>query len=72
MMLDPKKLTEKTGEIINAAVELAKEQAHATLAPLHLACALYDDPNGECCGIVSLPFTCVLTGVLGGAGTNEE
>ncbi|KAG1661522.1 hypothetical protein FOA52_000032 [Chlamydomonas sp. UWO 241] len=45
-MLDPKKLTAKTSETINAAVELANAQSHANLTPLHLAGALFDDPNG--------------------------
>eukprot|EP00955_Chlamydomonas_euryale_P106386 365702-Chlamydomonas_euryale.AAC.16 len=47
-MLDPKKLTAKTAETINAAVELAKEEQQQQLSPLHLAVALYDDPNGGC------------------------
>lgn len=57
-MLDPNKLTKKTADVINAAVELAKEEQHQQLHPLHLAVALYEDPNGKCrMRILRMPLT---------------
>ena len=47
MALDPKKITAKTAEAINAAVGIAKETGNPQLAPVHLAVALFDDPQGE-------------------------
>lgn len=46
MVLDPKKITAKTAEIINGSLQLAKDLAHQTLAPVHIACTLFEDPQG--------------------------
>lgn len=47
MALDPQKLTERVASSINGAVDLAKEQQHQTLTPVHLAVVLFEEPQGE-------------------------
>ncbi|GIL83035.1 hypothetical protein Vretimale_8548 [Volvox reticuliferus] len=46
MGFDPKKATEKVNEVINASINLAQEEQHATLIPLHLAVVLFEEPQG--------------------------
>lgn len=47
-MLDPKKITHKTSEAINAALELARDEQHQQLVPLHIAVVVFEDPRGGC------------------------
>ncbi len=42
MAFDPKKATEKVNEVLNSAINLATEEQHATLTPLHLAVVLFE------------------------------
>jgi ATP-dependent Clp protease ATP-binding subunit ClpB len=44
--MDPNKLTAKASEAISAAAELATEAGNPQLTPVHLAVALFEDPNG--------------------------
>eukprot|EP00887_Chlorella_sp_A99_P002690 scaffold6.g2690.t1 len=44
--MDPNKITQKVAEIVNAARDLALEKSHQQLTPLHVATALFDDPEG--------------------------
>lgn len=44
--MDPGKLTQKTTELINTARDLALEESQQQLTPLHLAIALFEDPEG--------------------------
>lgn len=44
--MDPKKFTQKTHEAIRAASELAQDNGHAQISPVHLAIALFEDPEG--------------------------
>lgn len=53
MALNPEKFTEKTGEAINQAEQLARDNQHVELAPIHLAVALYSDPEGMARQVVS-------------------
>ncbi|GIL53361.1 hypothetical protein Vafri_9031 [Volvox africanus] len=46
MGFDPKKATEKVNEVINTSINLAQEEQHATLTPLHLAVVLFEEPQG--------------------------
>ena len=46
MMLDPKKITEKAAEAIGNAIEIAKENGHQQISPLHLGIALFEDVQG--------------------------
>jgi hypothetical protein len=45
MSLDPKQFTEKTGQVLVAAQDLARESSHVELTPLHLMKALLDDAD---------------------------
>lgn len=44
--MDPNKVTQKVAEIINAARDVALESSHQQLTPLHVAFALFNDPEG--------------------------
>ena len=44
--MDPNKLTQKVAEIVNAARDLALEDQHAQLVPLHLAVVMFEDAEG--------------------------
>lgn len=44
--MDPEKITNKTIQAINDAVELAKEQGHTYTSGVHLAIALFSDKDG--------------------------
>src|SRR6058998_3978497 len=46
MALDPNRWTLKTQEAFQAAVDLARQQHHAELAPDHLLAALVRQPEG--------------------------
>lgn len=46
MSLNPENFTEKTNQILVAAQELARESSHVQLSPLHVAVALFEDPDG--------------------------
>lgn len=46
MAFDPKKATQKTTETISEAIELAQEEQHQQLTPLHLAIVLFEDTHG--------------------------
>ncbi|KAG2432180.1 hypothetical protein HXX76_009100 [Chlamydomonas incerta] len=46
MSFDPKKATQKVNEVLSAAIDLAKEDKHATLTPTHLAVVLFEEPHG--------------------------
>ncbi|KAG2439110.1 hypothetical protein HYH02_006632 [Chlamydomonas schloesseri] len=46
MSFDPKKATQKVNEVLGAAIDLAKEDQHATLTPTHLAVILFEEPHG--------------------------
>ena len=45
-IMDPNKFTQKTHEAIRAASELAQDNGHAQISPVHLAIALFEDPEG--------------------------
>ena len=45
-VMDPNKFTQKTHEAIRAASELAQDNGHAQISPVHLAIALFEDPEG--------------------------
>lgn len=71
------KFTQKVESYLSAAAELAQESSHQQLSPVHLAIAMFEDPEGigkqsavkaggECCvvGRVSQCYcTCVWRGV---------
>jgi ATP-dependent Clp protease ATP-binding subunit ClpA len=44
--MDPNKLTAKASEAISAAAEMATEAGNPQLTPIHLAVALFEDPDG--------------------------
>ncbi len=44
--MDPSKFTSKTVETLNKAQELAQENSHQQLAPVHAAITLFEDPEG--------------------------
>lgn len=44
--MDPNKITQKVAEVVNAARDLAMEHSQQQLSPLHVAVALFDDPEG--------------------------
>jgi ATP-dependent Clp protease ATP-binding subunit ClpB len=46
MSLNPKNWTEKTGQAVSAARDLAEEHAHVQLMPIHLAVVLFSDAEG--------------------------
>ncbi|GIL82494.1 hypothetical protein Vretimale_11933 [Volvox reticuliferus] len=46
MAFDPKKATQKVNEVLNSAINLATEEKHATLTPVHLAVVLFEEPQG--------------------------
>ncbi|EFJ51248.1 hypothetical protein VOLCADRAFT_57497 [Volvox carteri f. nagariensis] len=46
MAFDPKKATQKVNEVLDSAINLATEQQHATLTPIHLAIVLFEEPQG--------------------------
>jgi ATP-dependent Clp protease ATP-binding subunit ClpB len=46
MPLDPNRFTRKTGEALQAAQALAREQNHSQVAPEHLLAALVSQPEG--------------------------
>ncbi|CAG8465144.1 3969_t:CDS:10 [Diversispora eburnea] len=41
------KFTDKSEKTLSAALELAREYSHVQVSPIHLGCALFDDPEGE-------------------------
>jgi ATP-dependent Clp protease ATP-binding subunit ClpB len=45
-MFDANKVTQKTAEVINAASNLAQEEQHQQLSPIHLAIVLFEDSKG--------------------------
>jgi ATP-dependent Clp protease ATP-binding subunit ClpB len=51
--MDPAKITAKVGEAINAARDLALEEGHQALAPLHVAVVMFDDAGGVARAAVS-------------------
>ena len=44
--MDPSKFTQKTIETLNNAQELAQENAHQQVTPVHAAIKLFEDPEG--------------------------
>jgi ATP-dependent Clp protease ATP-binding subunit ClpB len=44
--MDPNKCTQKVADVINAARDLALEQSQQQLSPLHVACVMFEDPEG--------------------------
>lgn len=46
-MIDPKKLTGKSSQAIQAAASQAQEMRHSQFSPVHLAVALFEDPAGD-------------------------
>jgi ATP-dependent Clp protease ATP-binding subunit ClpB len=44
--MDPNKLTQKTAEVVNNARDLALEEQHQELHPIHLAIVMVEDPEG--------------------------
>ena len=44
--MDPNKFTRKTQEAIQNAAELAQDNSHAQISPVHLAIFLFEDPEG--------------------------
>ena len=44
--MDPNKFTQKTQEAIKSAAELAQDNSNAQISPVHLAIALFEDPEG--------------------------
>src|SRR6266700_2226026 len=46
MPLDPNRFTRKTGEALQAAQALAREQNHSQVTPEHLLAALVSQPEG--------------------------
>jgi ATP-dependent Clp protease ATP-binding subunit ClpB len=64
--MDPNKLTAKASEAISAAAELATEAGNPQLTPVHLAVALFEDPEGlgkqvHITADCTLPATCART-----------
>ncbi|RHZ88529.1 hypothetical protein Glove_22g27 [Diversispora epigaea] len=41
------KFTDKSQKTLEAALQLAREYSHVQVSPIHFACALFDDPEGE-------------------------
>lgn len=52
--MDPKDFTEKSLEIIKTSIDSYKEQSHTLVHPLHVACALADDPDATLSKVLSL------------------
>lgn len=44
--MDPNKLTQKTAEVVNNARDLALEEQHQELHPVHVAIVMVEDPEG--------------------------
>jgi ATP-dependent Clp protease ATP-binding subunit ClpB len=44
--MDPSKFTQKTIETLNNAQELAQENSHQQVTPIHVAIKLLEDPEG--------------------------
>ena len=44
--MDPNKLTQKTAEVVNNARDLALEEQHQELHPIHVAVVMVEDPEG--------------------------
>ncbi len=44
--MDPSKFTQKTIEALNSAQELAQENSHQQVTPVHIAIKLFEDPEG--------------------------
>ena len=44
--MDPSKFTQKTIETLNKAQELAQENSHQQVTPVHVAIKLLEDPEG--------------------------
>jgi ATP-dependent Clp protease ATP-binding subunit ClpB len=44
--MDPNKFTAKTIECLNKAQELAQDNSHQLLSPIHAAIVLFEDPEG--------------------------
>lgn len=42
MSFDPRKATAKVNEVLSDAINLAKEEQHAILTPIHLAVVLFE------------------------------
>ncbi|CAM9248160.1 unnamed protein product, partial [Ectocarpus fasciculatus] len=53
MSLDPNKLTEKALGVINASMELARDQGHPQITPAHLALAIFQDDSGLASNVVT-------------------
>ena len=45
-VMDPNKFTRKTQEAIQNAAELAQDNSHAQISPVHIAIVLFEDPEG--------------------------
>ena len=45
-LMDGQKFTQKTAQALSAAQELATENSHQQLTPLHVAVTLFEDPEG--------------------------
>ena len=43
---DPRKLTQKSSQVLSDALQLAKDEGHQQLAPIHIAVVLFEDPTG--------------------------
>lgn len=44
--MDPNKFTQKTLEALQKAQELAQDNSHQQVTPVHAAVALFEDPEG--------------------------
>ncbi|KAJ3024356.1 hypothetical protein HKX48_000032 [Thoreauomyces humboldtii] len=51
--MNPEIFTDKTNDSLKKATELAREFNHVQLAPVHIACALFDDEDGLIRSIVT-------------------
>ncbi len=51
--MNPEKLTDKAGSVINESVELAKAQCHPQITPAHLALAIFQDDSGLAGNVVT-------------------
>ncbi|KAJ1561546.1 hypothetical protein HK405_003580 [Cladochytrium tenue] len=49
-MMNPETFTDRTSAVLARAQEMAREFAHPTLTPLHIAAALFEDQDGEVSG----------------------
>lgn len=51
--MDPKKITQKVAELVNAARDQALEASHQQITALHLAVVMVEDPEGVAAQAVS-------------------